>query len=186
MTPGEIIAFITSNGASIAVLISLISLGLSSFNLWHTKFRPVKVKIDPEKQIQFMQAENISAFSILFTIVASGPGTSWKTIKFKSADVSYPDGKMLIFNGRAHLKEQGRGQVNESRNIPIAIKGGDSKIVTVAFQSNGQWSAGKYSIKIVTLIANKEHHLPKINFELNQKDLNIIGKPNAILTKALG
>ena len=177
------------------ITISVISLIASIFVFWFTIFRKGHLGIVPENQIQLMQGQvdgikgkqNISAFNILYTFYSTGASTMWKIIKFESAKITFPDNKKYKFICNQYLKEEGMGQQARSRNIPIAIKGGDSQSITAAFQSAdvGSWIEGKYSMETTLRVENIKKIIPAFNFELNKQDLIVISHPNATYLKTI-
>ena len=97
-----------------------------------------------------------------------------------------PDGRTVILKCRAYLAEEGRGQKNQSRNIPLALQGGDNRTVTAAFQglpmSPDKWPAGAYEATLIARIgSDKTLEVPGLKFTLAQTNLNIIARPDAIL-----
>jgi len=177
-------------GTIVALVISGASLLISGFVLWYNNFRSIKIKIEDEEQVQLVKINNIPAFNLLFVISASGSDTKWKTIKFKSAEVTLPNKKNIVFPCMAHLEEAGMGQRNKSRNVPVSIKGGDSKTVTLAFQRPAllsmDWMIGKYAIEIKYATPDGESYkISKLNFKLNQKSLDCLNGPSATLMKEL-
>ena len=83
--------------------------------------RHVHLTTIPERQIQLIQTKlesrEATAFNILVVIVASGPSERWETIKFDSADVHVPDGRVFRFFCRSYLAEIGGRQQNQSRKL---------------------------------------------------------------------
>jgi len=174
----------TKDKLEIAVaVVAFVGFGLSLWNFFSPMIRSVSLRIIPERQVQLFQESNMFALNILTTITASGPTEKWRTIKFEEAKLKVPDGRMITFGCRAYLSEEGLGQKNMSRNIPVALQGGSSRIVTAAFQTADldKWALGTYELTLITSNDSGEKvQTPALKFTLIQKDLAIIAKPNSI------
>jgi hypothetical protein len=169
-------------------IVAVLGFLLSLWNFFSPVIRSVSLDIVPERQVQLMQEGNIFAFNLLTTITASGPAEKWQTIKYEEAKLKVPDGRIVTFGCRAYLAEEGLGQKNQSRNIPIALQGGDSRILTAAFQATDldKWSLGTYEVTLIASTGSgKTVRVSGLKFTLVQNDLNIIAKPNAMYMKVL-
>ena len=157
---------------------------LSIWKYLHSKFANVKMRAELEQQVQITQ-QPCTAFNVLFTLIASGPDKKWGTIKFEYADVKLPNGKNVRYSCNAYLKEEGMGQKNDSRNIPIPLQSGDSRTITAAFQNNEikYWICGDYEITIVAKTADGHNaKIHSISISLNNDNLSILkAQPEAIL-----
>lgn len=171
--------------ALIAICISILSLGVSVLSFWSTSLRVVRIHVEPEAQIQLIQEPETLAFNILFILSSSGAPANSSALRFKSADVTFPDGHVETFVARSLLEESGRGQKNQSRNIPIPMYGGESKTTTVAFQAESQnhypsWVPGDYYIEIFFEQRGRQA-ASNFNFSLAASDLKILQRPDTIL-----
>jgi hypothetical protein len=173
---------------SLARWIAVPAFLLSLWVITAPHFQRVKVTFVPERQLQLISSPGVLAFNMLVTITASGPSRKWETLKFEEATLRVPDGRTISFPCRAYLVDKGRGQRNQSRNIPVALQGGDTRIITPAFQSSDleKWSLGSYELRIVASTSSgKRMSVSGLKFTLVPKDLEVIAKPDAIYMKPL-
>jgi hypothetical protein len=179
-----------------AQIIAIPAFLIGLWNLFSQYLVKIKFRIIPEMQIQIMQGsvkdfnqkdKAIAAYNVLFTVIAKGPSVKWNTYKFISSKLSIPDGSTIKFGCRAYIEEKGLGQSNASRNIPISINGGNSKITTAAFQSGDnfkEWIRGKYKVEFeMTDSNNNKIPCRSLEFNLEEHDLKIINAPNSIYMK---
>ena len=171
----------------IGIIISCLALCLSLFNFWYSHFRGVQIFLEKENQIQLLEQNPVLAFNILFIINAVGSENKWSYIRFNNALVTFPDGHTEDFKCMSYLLESGTGQKNESRNVPISIKGGESITKTVAFQNNiknsklKHWIEGQYKIEITAEDINKNVYTKSLSFSISTDELAVIQNPRAIV-----
>jgi len=163
---------------------------LTLYLLLSPKLFRTKISFIAERQIQVLKATAgetpMIAFNILTILVANGPISRWETLRFERAFVTFPDDRTFEFNCRAYLNEIGRGQSNQSRNIPIALQGGESRTITTAFQTHRitDWLAGIYTFIIETSDSRgAETQSGKFKFILTEDNLQIIAGPAAAPTR---
>jgi|GEM_PF-3051681 len=171
----------------ITKVIALVAFLISLWNLFSPYLLRLKLHVIFESQIQLMEdvSKRVLGFNILATIVSTGPGVKWETFRFNDAELIFPNGDKYIFTCRSYLDEKGMGQANASRNIPIAIKGSESKTITSAYQYNSidthQWIVGTYKLKFnITNSHNSKISAGTIEFHLTQEYITILKKPDAI------
>jgi hypothetical protein len=172
----------------IAIIVASLALVISLINSFVLYFKKLKLLIIPELQVQVMEASQnnkfLLAYNILFTIISQGSGITWNTFKFMTSILTTPDGRPIEFECRSYIEEKGMGQSNASRNIPVAINGNNSKILTVAFQSDklSTWNTGKYKLEFDIRDSNDvKIECPLIEFILDENSLKIIKQPQSIL-----
>ena len=176
----------------VAQVVAIPAFVIALWNFIYPMTAQTKIALVPERQVQLMQdtidGKSMTAFNILSTILATGPAQRWETVRFNSATIRVPDGRTINFSCRAYLTEIGRGQQNQSRNIPIAIKGGESMTITSAYQSDElpSWILGEYNFTINAIDSKgRTVTFPSFKITLSQHDLDIINKPLSIYMKEI-
>jgi hypothetical protein len=173
----------------IAKIVAIPAFLISLWNFISLYFLKLKLRVIPATQIQLTEStqrgQKLTAFNVLFTIFSKGPSNKWDTYKFISADVLVPNGNKINFICRSYIEETAKGQSNASRNIPIAINGGQSKSTTVSFQTTdfSNWELGKYEITFYAINSHGNNIVSKkIRFILDANSIATVQNPDSILT----
>ncbi len=143
----------------ITVLIAAGAFFLSLYNFWFSHFRRLKVAIQPDDEIRLRQFPGQTGWSVLFVINVSGPESKWAILKFTKTNFTAPDGHAYALLPMSHVADRGIQQQSSSRNIPLAIKGGDSKTVIIGYQSSQmtKWQEGEYEVTFAAVDSRGEY-----------------------------
>jgi len=176
----------------IAQIVAIPAFLISLWNLLYPSLAGTKISIKLEShvalsqglagQMQFEQGEQQGkiaskktiGFNNLATVFATGPSNNWETVKFNSATVRIPDGRLITFACRCYISELMNARQPAFRNTPLAVKGGESKTVTSRYQNNElpEWILGEYEIQInATDGKGKVIQVNPFKITLNSKNL---------------
>lgn len=134
-------------------LTAVAALSISILTLWLTILRKVKISIVPDDEIRLRQFPRQTGWNLPFTITASGPESTWRVVKFTQTNFDAPDGHTYKLLPTSHLSHVGLQQRSASPNVPIPIKGGDSKSVIIGYQSGElpTWQQGEYHLRFAAV-----------------------------------
>jgi hypothetical protein len=167
--------------------IAVAALLLSAWNIWFANLRGLKLFIVPDDEIRLRQFPGQTGWSLLFIVTASGPESKWATVKFTQTNFIAPDEHVYALQAMSHLIDVGIGQKNASRNIPIAIKGGDSKSITIGYQCSEMpvWQRGKYRLRLAAVDGHgREIFIKPVRFVLEDPHFtNVINPQNDVMTR---
>ncbi len=167
--------------------IAVAALLLSAWNTWFANLRALKISIAPEDEIRLRQFPGQTGWSLLFVVTASGPESKWATVKFTQTNFTAPDERAYKLQPMSHLIDVGIGQKNTSRNIPIAIRGGDSKSITIGYQCSEMpaWQRGTYRLRLAAVDGRgRQIHIKPVRFVLEDPNFTNVASPqNDVMTR---
>jgi hypothetical protein len=164
----------------ITAIIALAALLFSLWNFFYAHLRPTCIKIVPDKIIQLVQHDNIMIGINLFCVlIAKGPESRWSVVMFDDAKLVSPDGVEENLSPLEYLRESAYSEESIGRNIPIALKGGDSTNCRVAWQviPKTLWQPGEYTFSASAKTAGgKLVKVGSFAFNLDSRNIRTLAK----------